>query len=460
MNPRVFREYDIRGLADRDLDDAFTVDLGRAIGTHLSRAGGRRIALGRDVRLSSPRLHAALAEGLRQTPLTVIDIGVVPTPVLYFAPVHLDLHGGVMITGSHNPAPDNGFKIVRGRATIFGAEIQALRQLVERRDFTGGTGTSETTDVYDAYVAHARSCLRLGERRPKIVIDAGNGTAGLVAGRLYRELGCDVTELYCEPDGRFPNHHPDPTQPENVADLIAKVKATGAELGLAFDGDSDRLGVVDAQGRVIWGDQLMILFARAILAELPGATFVGEVKCSQAMYDEIGRAGGKAVMWKVGHSLIKTKMKELGAALAGEMSGHLFFAHRYLGFDDAIYAGARLIELLSREDRSLTDHVDTLPVAVNTPELRVELADDRKFEVVRAITARLRGHREVEEVIDLDGVRVRLPGGWGLVRASNTQPALVMRFEAESAARLAEIRALVEAELAAITGAPLQAASH
>jgi phosphomannomutase/phosphoglucomutase len=277
---------------------------------------------------------------------------------------------------------------------------------------------------------------------------------------LYRRLGFDVVPLYCELDGRFPNHHPDPTQPENVADLIAKVKATGAELGLAFDGDSDRLGVVDAQGRVIWGDQLMILFARAILAELPGATFVGEVKCSQAMYDEIGRAGGKAVMWKVGHSLIKTKMKELGAALAGEMSGHLFFAHRYLGFDDAIYAGARLIELLSREDRSLTDHVDTLPVAVNTPELRVELADDRKFEVVRAITARLRGHREVEEVIDLDGVRVRLPGGWGLVRASNTQPALVMRFEAESAARLAEIRALVEAELAAITGAPLQAASH
>jgi phosphomannomutase/phosphoglucomutase len=446
FNPRVFREYDIRGVADRDLGDDFVTDLGRAIGSHLARQGARRVAVGRDPRLSSPRLHAALSAGLAETPVAVVDIGVVPTPVLYFAPFHFDLHGGVMITGSHNPPEDNGFKIMRGRGTIYGAEIQKLRELVESRHFSGGRGAREERDAITPYLAFAREHIELGPRRMKVVIDAGNGAGGLVAGKLYRSLGFDVTELYCEPDGRFPNHHPDPTMPENLTDLHAAVAREGAEVGIAFDGDADRIGVVDAHGRTIWGDQLMILFARAILAEQPGATFVSEVKCSQALYDEIAKAGGRAIMWKVGHSLIKTKMKEENAVLAGEMSGHMFFAHRYLGFDDAVYAGARLLELLSRGPRTLADLVDTLPVMVNTPELRVDVPDEQKFDIVRRAAERLRAYGQV---VDIDGARVILPGGWGLVRASNTQPALVMRFEAESPARLAEIRALVEGAVAA-----------
>ncbi len=446
LEPRIFREYDIRGLADRDLPGDLAYDLGRAIGAHLARLGGRRIALGRDVRLSSPRLHAELLRGLLETPLLIIDIGIVPTPVLYFAPFHFDLHGGVMITGSHNPPEDNGFKIMRGRSTIHGAEIQKLREIIETRDFTGGTGIREERDAITPYLEHAKSCVRLGARRPRVVVDAGSGMGGLTAPALYRSLGFEVIELHCEPDGRFPHHHPDPTMPENMVDLQRKIAETGAEVGIAFDGDADRIGLVDARGRVLWGDQIMILLARAILAEEPGATFVGEVKCSQAMYDEITKAGGNAVMWKVGHSLIKTKMKELGAALAGEMSGHIFFAHRYLGFDDAVYAGARLLELLSHSPKTLAEHVDTLPVMINTPEIRVDVPDDAKFELVRRVTARLRG---LGDVVDIDGVRLRLPGGWGLVRASNTQPALVMRFEAESQARLEEIRAIVERELAA-----------
>jgi phosphomannomutase / phosphoglucomutase len=447
MNPRVFREYDIRGVADRDLETDRVRDLGRAIGTLIVRAGGQRIALGRDCRLSSPRLHAALLEGLMATGQHVIDVGVVATPVLYYAVFHWDLDGGVEITGSHNPSPDNGFKILRGKTTIHGAEIQQLRKMVEARDFVSGRGTREERDVERPYVDHARSRITLGPRRPKVVVDAGNGVGGTVAVPLYRELGFETTQLYCEPDGHFPHHHPDPTMPENVAELIATVAREGAELGIALDGDADRIGAVDARGRIVWGDQLMILFARAILAEQPGATFVSEVKCSQALYDEIERAGGRAIMWKVGHSLIKTKMKEVGAALAGEMSGHIFFAHRYLGFDDAIYAGARLLELLSHQTRTFAELVDSLPQMINTPEIRMDVADDLKFEVVQRVTERLRPRGKV---VDLDGVRVTFDGGWALVRASNTQPALVLRFEAATQERLEEIRALVEGELRAI----------
>jgi phosphomannomutase/phosphoglucomutase len=371
----------------------------------------------------------------------------VPTPLLYYAPFAFDLDGGVQITGSHNPPEDNGFKIVSGRTTIHGAEIQAVRAVLEARAFASGAGRYEERDVVGPYVAHARNLLALGPRRPRVVVDAGNGAGGPAALALYRALGLDVTELYCEMDGRFPNHHPDPTVPENVADLRRTLTATGAEVGIAFDGDADRLGVVDARGRIVWGDQLMILFARAILLEVPGATFVSEVKCSQALYDEIRRAGGTAIMWKVGHSLIKAKMRETGAVLAGEMSGHLFFAHRYLGFDDAIYAGARLIELLSRGDARLEELVDGLPRMINTPEIRLEVPDEVKFELVaRAAAAFRAGH----DVIDVDGARIAFPGGWGLVRASNTQPALVLRFEADSEERLAAIQSQVEAELARI----------
>jgi phosphomannomutase/phosphoglucomutase len=455
MNPRVFREYDIRGNADRDLDDGFVGDLGRAMGTHMVRSGVKTFAVGRDCRVHSPRLHAALVAGLRSTGLTIIDVGVVATPVLYFAVFHHDTDGGVQITGSHNPPEDNGFKILRGKTTIHGAEIQQLKKLIEARDFVvADAPPAEAREIEQPYIDMVQSRTRLGPRRMKVVVDAGNGVGG-IAVPVLRKLGFDVTPLYCEPDGRFPNHHPDPTVEANVADLIAKVKEVGAEVGIALDGDADRLGVVDARGRIVWGDQLLILFARAILAELPGSTFVSEVKCSKSLYDEIARAGGKAIMWKVGHSLIKEKMKAEGAQLAGEMSGHIFFAHRYFGFDDAIYSAARLLEILSSGERTLAEHVDTLPQVFNTPEIRYELPDEIKFEVVRRAVARFRDGKEGFEVVDIDGARVTWPngGGWALVRASNTQAALVLRFEAASAERVGELRSFVEGELRTIEAA-------
>jgi phosphomannomutase/phosphoglucomutase len=450
MNPRVFREYDIRGVADKDLTGEFPRDLGRAIGTYLGRAGVKKMTLGRDVRLSSPRIHTALTEGILSTGVSIVDVGVVPTPVLYFSCFHYeDVGGGTVITASHNPPPDNGFKVLRGKSTIFGEEIQKLRQLIEAKDYATGSGaTVEQRDVVPAYRAYVKSTLRMGARRPKIAIDAGNGVGGITGLPLYRDdLGLDVTALYCEPDGRFPNHEADPTVPANMKELGDTVRREGCEAGIAFDGDADRVGLIDPKGRIVWGDQIMILFAREILKEVPGATFVSEVKCSQSLYDEIAKAGGNAIMWKVGHSLIKQKMKEVHAALAGEMSGHIFFANRYLGFDDAVYAGARMLELLSRSERTLSDLVDTLPVMHNTPELRVDCADAIKFDVVRrAVT----DFKKKYPVIDVDGARVQFGDGWGLVRASNTQPALVMRFEATSAARVQEIRAEVEREITRI----------
>lgn len=462
FNPRVFREYDIRGVAERDLDDALVADLGRALAARaVDAAIGRRpvVAVGRDCRLHSPRLFAALVRGLTER-TDVLDLGMVPTPVLYFASASLPVDGAVIITGSHNPGEDNGFKMLIGGATLHGDDIAGLRDWItaarrERATQVGrGRGTVTEHDVIPAYLDANVERLRLGARRFKIVVDAGNGAGGPAAVALYQRLGFDVVPLFCEPDGSFPNHHPDPTLPENLAALRAAVAEHGAEAGLALDGDADRLGAVDGTGRILWGDQLMILLGKAVLDEVPGARFVGEVKCSQAMYDELARAGGVPEMWKVGHSLIKARMKETGAALAGEMSGHLFFAHRWFGFDDAIHAGARLLELLSRGERTLAERAAELPVMVNTPELRVDCPDEHKFEVVARVTARVRARPDVTGVVDVDGVRAAfaLPGGgsgWGLVRASNTQPALVVRCEASDEESLRAIRAIIEHEIGA-----------
>ncbi len=448
MNPRSFREYDIRGVAERDLDDATVRALGTALG---KRVAGQTIVVGRDPRVHSPRLFAALTDGIR-VHADVIDIGVVPTPVLYFAAHHLSPAASVMITGSHNPPEDNGFKLMLGTETLHGPAIAELRNEVEAllgKPAEPPHKSIASRDVTGPYLDHAAGQLHLGPRRFKVVVDAGNGAGGPTAVSLYRRLGFDVIPLYCELDGRFPNHHPDPTQPENVADLIATVKKENAELGIALDGDADRLGAVDGTGRILWGDQLMILLGKALLAEVPYAKFVGEVKCSQAMYDELAAAGGQVEMWKVGHSLIKARMKETGAHLAGEMSGHMFFSHRWLGFDDAIYAGARLLELLSVGERTLAERANDLPAAINTPEIRIDCPDDKKVALVTAVTKRLQADPAVQSVVTIDGVRAMFEGGWGLVRASNTQPALVMRCEGASEERLAEIRGAIEAHLAA-----------
>ena len=440
LKPTIFREYDIRGIAETELPDAGVQDLGKAIGTYLQRHNGRNINLGRDCRLSSDRLRNALMAGLKSSGCQVTDIGVVPTPVLYYSAFHLKADGAVMITGSHNPAEYNGFKVVSGASTIHGEQIQEVRSSIEKRDFLDGAGAETTADVVTPYVEEIAAQFHF-DRRVKVVFDAGNGTAGPVMSRIIARLNCEATGLFFDMDGRFPNHHPDPTVPKNLALLIAAVKEKGAELGIAFDGDSDRIGAVDENGEVIYGDRLMIVYSREILSRKPGSTFIGEVKCSQSLYDDIRKRGGIGIMWKTGHSLIKAKMKAERAELAGEMSGHMFFADRYYGFDDALYAGCRLIEIVAKSGCPLSAQLADVPKTVSTPEIRVDCPDEAKFEVVARVTAHF---RKLYPIIDVDGVRVLFPQGWGLVRASNTQPVLVLRFEAGTAALLEQYRGEVE----------------
>jgi phosphomannomutase/phosphoglucomutase len=369
---------------------------------------------------------------------------VVPTPLLYYSVFHLKATGAVMITGSHNPPEYNGFKVVSGATTIHGAEIQEIRKIIESGAYVQGEGQRKTADVATPYIQEVALQFHW-PRRVKVVADAGNGTAGPVMHRLFQRLNCQATELFFEMDGNFPNHHPDPTVPENLKDLIAAVKSSGAELGVAFDGDADRLGAIDEHGNVLWGDQLLLIFGREILTRKPGATFIGEVKCSQVMYDELRRLGGNPIMYRTGHSLIKAKMKEVHAQLAGEMSGHMFFADRYYGYDDALYAACRLIEIVANSGQPLSAQLAGVPVMVSTPEIRVDCADEVKFEVVRRVAEHFRNRYQV---VDIDGVRVLFPQGWGLVRASNTQPVLVLRFEAANRELLAQYRGEVESVLA------------
>ena len=441
MNTHIFREYDIRGIVDQDLTDATVLDLARAFGTFFGQHGARRVSLGRDARESSPRFRDLMVQGLNETGCDVLDIGLVPTPVLYFTQFTEPVAAGVMITGSHNPRDNNGFKVCLGKSTIYGAQILQIRDIALARAFASGSGGLEVRSVLSRYHKHIVSGIRMGPRRLKVVVDAGNGVGGFVGAPLYRDLGCEVTELFCDPDSSFPNHHPDPTVVENMRFAIRCLQERSADLAVAFDGDGDRIGVVDERGHIIWGDQLMVIFGRAILREKPGATLIAEVKCSQTLFDDILQHGGRPIMWKVGHSLIKAKMKEEGAALAGEMSGHLFFADRYFGYDDAIYAGARLLEVLSGTETPLSGLLASLPVTVYTPEIRLDCPDAQKFEVVRALTE---DFRRTHRVIDVDGARILFSHGWGLVRASNTQPVLVLRFEADNAEHLEEIRRAVE----------------
>jgi phosphomannomutase / phosphoglucomutase len=443
LKSTIFREYDIRGVADTELLSSDVVDLGRGLGTLLQRKSGRSITLGRDCRLSSPRLRDALLEGLIDSGCEVTDIGVVPTPLLYFSAVHLGADGAVMITGSHNPSEFNGFKTVCGPTTLHGETIQEVRQVIEARDFLKGHGSDADMDIIPAYLDQVAPQFDYS-RRIKVVLDAGNGTAGPVVHRLFERLNCEVTELFFDMDGRFPNHHPDPTVPANLKHLQDAVTAQKAELGIAFDGDSDRIGAVDENGEVIYGDMLLLIFGREILTRKPGATIIGEVKCSQLLYDELNRLGGNAIMYKTGHSLIKAKMKQEHAELAGEMSGHMFFADRYLGYDDALYAACRLIEIVAGSGQPLSGQLAGLPKLVSTPEIRVDCPDEVKFQVVERVTERL---KKTHNVIDVDGVRVRFEHGWGLVRASNTQPVLVMRFEAENADWLGKYRGEMESAL-------------
>jgi len=448
LNPEIFREYDIRGRVDVDLTDETVETVARAAAAYLKEHGAAKVSLASDNRLSSDRFRAIAARAMAASGLDVVDFGVVPSPVFYFTLFEYGTDGGIMITGSHNPPEFNGFKVAMGRSTIYGDEIQRIRQIAEARKFAAGRGVVAEADAKGAYIENL--CRRVSIRRDlRFAADCGNGTAGLIVRDLFGRCGVSAKLLYAEPDGNYPNHHPDPTVPRYLDDLVREVRAGSLEAGIAYDGDADRIGVVDETGGIIWGDRLLIIFSRDIIASHPGAKIIFEVKCSQALPEAIERAGGVPIMWKTGHSLIKGKMKEEGALLAGEMSGHIFFNDRYYGYDDAIYASLRLLEILSKTEGSLSAMLADVPRYFTTPEIRVDCPDRLKFKVVDDLKQALgRDHK----IIDIDGVRVVFPDGWGLVRASNTQPVLVLRFEARTSERLQAIRQEIEDALMKVAG--------
>ena len=444
MNQAIFRQYDIRGVVGKDLTPDIVRTLGKGIGTMLQQKGAKRMTLGWDARLSSPDYRDAITEGVVSTGTDVIQLGMCPTPAFYFSIYQLQADGGVMITGSHNPPEFNGFKVNVGQESIYGEQIQDLFRLIEKGTFAQGEGTVKQYDIIADYKAYLKSAFGI-DRPLRVALDSGNGTAGLIAPEVFKYYNCVAYELYSEPDGNFPHHHPDPTVPEYMQDLKAKVLEKNLDFGVAYDGDADRIGVIDDQGNIIWGDELMIIFSRKILRTNPGAAIIAEVKSSQRLYDDIAANGGRPIMWKTGHSLIKAKMKQEGALLAGEMSGHIFFGDRYFGFDDAIYASLRLAEIVASSDKLLSEYLADLPKAYSTPEIRFDTPEEKKFEVVKKAQEYFKA--QGYEVNDIDGVRLNMGDGWGLLRASNTQPVLVMRFEAQTEQRLQEIRDLVEGKL-------------
>ena len=439
INPQIFREYDIRGLVDVDLTQDSTELIGKSIGTYIYRNGGKTLTVGYDMRASSIPFRDSLIRGINSTGCDVIDIGMVPTPVAYFSLHHLMPDGGVMITGSHNPSEFNGFKISNGLHSLYGESIQELRRLIDSDDFELGSGKLSKDNVLEDYIQGIFNRVKVS-RSVKVVVDGGNGCFGIVGPQLLKRIGANIVELYCEPDGNFPNHHPDPTVEKNMLDLSKKVKEERAELGIGFDGDADRIGIVDENGKILWGDQLLMIFARDILKHNPGATIVGEVKCSQNLFKDIEGHGGTAVMSAAGHSLIKKKMQETNSLLAGEMSGHICFADDYYGFDDAIYAACRILQIVASSKIKVSEMLLDVPKTEATPEIRVDCPDDRKFEIVRELTE---SFRKNYDVIDIDGVRINFGEGWALIRASNTQPVIVFRFEANNAGRLADIISIV-----------------
>ncbi len=443
----IFRAYDIRGIVGEGLTPESVKQIGQSIGSEAAARGQETVVVARDGRLSGPDLLEALMQGLQAAGRKVINIGMMPTPVLYFATYHLQTGSGVMLTGSHNPPNYNGMKIMIGGETLFDQAIQRLKQRIDNQELISGDGQRSEVDLKTAYIDRITSDVKLA--RPfKLVIDCGNGVAGAIAPELFRALGCEVIELFCDVDGHFPNHHPDPSKPENLRDLVAAVKEHNADLGFAFDGDADRLGVVDATGKVIWPDRQMMLYAADVLSRNAGAKIIYDVKCSRHLTHAIERAGGDPVMWKTGHSFIKTKIKESGAELGGEMSGHIFFKERWYGFDDALYTGARLLEILSKDSRTPTEIFSELPDAVNTPELNLNTEEGENF----ALMERIRANFTFDggEITTIDGLRVDFPDGWGLVRASNTTPCLVLRFEGDSQAALDRIQLQFRAQFNAL----------
>jgi len=438
ISKRIFRQYDIRGIYGDNLKNEDAELIGRAFGTYIRKKGEIAAIVGRDNRHSSPMLHKYLVKGLLETGIDVTDIGVVITPIFYYSSYLYGINSGIMITASHNPANYNGFKIQHSNRTLFGEEIQEIYQIIEKGIFESGNGSLTTKSPFEDYLQMIYEKIKLGPKKLKVVVDCGNGTAGLFAPKVFEKIGCEVKPIFCESDPNFPNHFPDPTRPENLQELINTVKETKADLGLGFDGDGDRIGVIDDKGNIVWGDILMILFWREILPKYPGTPAIVEVKCSDLLVDEIKKLGGKPIFYKTGHSLIKAKMKELNAVFTGEMSGHMFFADEYFGFDDAIYAAARLLRILSNTDKTLSAFLEDIPKAYSTPEIRIPCAEEDKNLYVEK--AKKHFQSKNYETICVDGVRFRFKDGWGLVRASNTGPELIVRCEATTKENLKEIQ--------------------